>query len=355
VTAFDLDHHRDFTGSTRATDPRRIKFSHARHLANGLTLEAGGAWFTFADLKPADRVRYGWTPTQALATAVQLQCNSCHRLDGDESLAGLAGTAASPAPPRTAGAYMLPVAYANHCSACHTLAFDPKIPDRQVEHGRSPRAVVAELQTFYSAEAVKQNPALLRRTVTSAPVPGPPARKDERIEDLIANKVLTAAKILFGAGVDEVVRKEEHLPIGRRGCLECHNPKPQNLPLVSIASIASLEIEPVLMTPLWFEHALFNHTAHGALGCAACHGGASASKENGPGLLPGIATCVLCHSPARSEQGAIHGGASTACTECHRYHNGDSPRQGAGASARRGSTERSIERFLRGIPPAGEQ
>ena len=35
-----------------------------------------------------------------------------------------------------------------------------------------------------------------------------------------------------------------------------------------------------------------------------------------------------------------------ACTECHRYHNGDHPFQGVGAAARRGAAELSLERFL---------
>jgi len=358
VTQFDPEHHPDFIASSaaRATEPRRIKFSHARHLADGLAWEQGGARFTFADVDPAYRARYGWTPQQGIATSVQLECAACHQLDGEEYAQGLARNAGGLVPARSPGSYMQPVTYESHCRACHPLPFDPNIPGRQVRHGLSPRTVIDDLQTFYAAEAVKEDPVLLRRFVAPPPVPGQVARNDQRVEQAIADKVLTAAKLLFGSGVDEAVRRRDHLPLGRGGCVECHNLKPSAGPLVRAEDIASREIESVVVNSLWFEHARFDHTAHRALECAACHAGASNSKENPDlGLLPKIGRCVECHAPAQSVEGRARGGAGAACAECHRYHNGDHPAQGVGARARRGAAPMSIERFLSGFPPVRDR
>jgi len=350
VTQFDLEHHPDFAAPSAA--PRRIKFSHARHMADGLTLEAGGARFTFADVDSAYRVRYGWTPQRGLAASVRLECASCHKLDGDEHAHGLARNVAGVVPARTVGTYMLPVTYENDCRACHTLPFDPNLPGRQIRHGLSPHDVVDELRQLYSAEAVKKDPALLRRFVAPQLIPGQAAPKDQRVEQAIRDKVVTAAKLLFGSVIDEAVRRREHLPLGRRGCVECHNLTPSSKPLVRVEAVASLEIEPVVINCVWFDHARFDHTAHRALECSECHAGASNSRENpDPGLLPRIARCVECHAPAQSSAGRARGGAGVACTECHRYHNGDHPAQGVGARARRGAARMSIERFLSGGPP----
>jgi len=254
-------------------------------------------------------------------------------------------------PVRTPGAYMLPVTYENDCRSCHPLQFDRNLPDRHIRHGLSPREVLDELRQVYAVEAVKQDPALLRRTVGPPPYPGQAAPKDQQVEQAIADKVLTAAKLLFGSAVDEAVRRREQLPLGRRGCVECHNLKPSARPLIRAEDVSSLEIESVVTNSLWFESARFDHTAHRALECAACHAGTSTSNENpDPSLLPKIGQCVECHAPPASAAGRARGGARVSCTECHRYHNGDHPARGVGASTRRGVVRMSVDQFLRGVP-----
>jgi hypothetical protein len=119
--------------------------------------------------------------------------------------------------------------------------------------------------------------------------------------------------------------------------------------LASASALSSLEIEPVVMTPVWFTSAVFNHTTHRALTCAECHSQVANSRRTGDvTLLPGIAQCALCHRPSGGQPTAQGGGARTNCTECHRYHNGDHPGEGPGAAARRGAGALSLERFLRG-------
>jgi len=352
VSRFDTAHHPDFTTTPvdRAASPRRVKFSHARHLAAGLTLEKGGAPFSFAQLAPLDRARYGWTPDQKLDLPVRLACATCHQLDGEDQVRRVDERIANRTSPRSPGASMLPIVYDIHCAACHPLAFDANAPGQHVRHGLAPAELIGELRRFYAAQAVTADPALLRQFVPPRPLPDQSASySEQRFEDAILAKVLTAAKLLFGSGLDEATRRQQKLPLGRGGCVECHNLKPHAGPLIRARDFAALEIEPVLMTPVWFESAVFNHTAHRALDCAACHAGVSSSRENGDRpLLPGIAVCASCHSAAEGRQSGQLAGASTACTECHRYHNGDHPGHGLGAAARRGAAELSIEQFQSG-------
>jgi hypothetical protein len=245
---------------------------------------------------------------------------------------------------------MLPVRYENDCRACHLLQFDRNLPDRQVRHGLSPREVLKDLRKLYSADAVNQDPALLRRTIPASPIPGPAAPGLDRVNQAIERNVLTAAKLLFAARVDEAVRLREQLPIGRRGCVECHEFKSSTESLISTEDFASLELDPVVTNALELERARFDHTAHRALECAGCHASAPNSTTNPDlGLLPNIGQCVQCHAPPRTAAGRQQGGAGVACTECHRYHNGDNPAQGRGASARRSPARMSIEQFVRGV------
>ncbi|RMG46152.1 MAG: hypothetical protein D6723_17355 [Acidobacteria bacterium] len=62
----------------------------------------------------------------------------------------------------------------------------------------------------------------------------------------------------------------------------------------------------------WFVHSVFDHRAHRALACVACHAGVSESRRTADVLLPGIQSCRACHSG--------DGGARTSCVECHEYH-----------------------------------
>jgi hypothetical protein len=248
---------------------------------------------------------------------------------------------------------MLPIVYENHCAACHRLQFDEKRPDHFARHGISARQTLDDLRQLYLSEAAKSDPELLRRFVPPRPMPGEASpRMKPIVSQAVDEKVLVASKLLFGAAPDEETRQKLDMPQGRRGCVECHKLKPGAGPIVNSDSLASLELMPVEMTPVWQRHAWFNHKSHSALKCIECHGAVSASTENGgkAPLLPAIDTCVKCHAASGSQAAAGAGGASTACALCHRYHNGDQPGQGLGAPARRGKLEMSIDELLMGTP-----
>jgi predicted CXXCH cytochrome family protein len=352
VTRFDEKSHPDLTAAwtARAKDARRIKFNHARHLAEGLPLEKGGKPWTFADLSEPDRARYGCKPGESLDRPIKLTCASCHETDPSELATSVDRRARSAGEPRSPGAYMRPIVYENHCAACHRLEFDAKLPDAKMRHGISAQEVFADLKQLYAAQAVKTDPDLLRQFVPPRPMPGQPAsHANQLIQQAVDQKALTAAGILFGAALDENVRRQSNLPASRRGCVECHMLKGAAGPIVNLQSLASIEIEPPVMTPVWQEHAFFNHKTHRALDCAVCHAEVGLSKENGDRrLLPDIARCVTCHAPSGSENAGHFGGASSACTECHRYHNGDDPGRGLGAKARQAPVQQTLEQFLSG-------
>ncbi len=358
VTRFTEKDHPDLTASWtgRARDTKRIKFNHARHLAEGLVLEKGGKPWTFADVSETDRARYGWKAAEPIDRALTLECASCHETDASDLAISVDRRARSAGEPLSPGAYMRPIVFENHCAACHRLEFDAKLPNVKMRHGISAQEVVTELNQLYTAEAAKADPELLRRFVPPRRMPGQPALpENERLKRAVDERVFTAARFLFGAALDENDRRAANLPAGRRGCVECHVLKPTAGTIVNVESLASIEIEPPLMTPVWQKHAFFNHTTHRALDCAGCHAAAYTSKANGGDqpLLPGITRCVSCHAPEGGHNATQPGGASTRCTECHRYHNGDQPGQGLGAKARRGVAEQTLERFLNGGQSGG--
>ena len=257
VTRFDADpaHHPEFTPPIDVSGPDsgRIKFSHARHMARGLTTEKGGVPFTFACLDEPDRARYGFARGRD-QEPVQLRCETCHRLDGAEDGRAPARIPGAPAVARASGALMLPVTYEDDCRACHQLRFEPKDPTRQVPHGLKAGKVVEELRRYYTAQAVNADPVLLRRFIPPRPMPHQPVTEaSARADKAAADRTLIALKLLFGPAIDAKTRNDACLPLGRRGCVECHELTPASRPLVNLKAAESLEIKDVVVRPLWYE------------------------------------------------------------------------------------------------------
>jgi hypothetical protein len=352
----DPDRHPEFYAVKNQKDPGLLKFNHALHFADGYRHEPGGKILTFAMVDERERARYGWNRGMPLDTPVPAlkDCNSCHRLDSDEYAppANRSGAERAPLAARGAGAYMLPVTYENHCRACHQLQFDSKAPGRQLTHGLSPAGALDQLREFYQSQVVTAGNDLLRGFIPPRPKPGEPESPAlQQVGRAVDEKVLTAVKLLFGSGVDDRAMRDQALPQGRRGCVECHHLSPSVGPLVRAEAIREVAIEPVQVPIVWFERARFDHSAHRGVQCDACHSAAAASTKSSDVLLPGINKCVECHGPADERGGETRGGAGDSCTECHRYHNGDHPLQGIGASPRGVGLDkrRTIDQFLRGI------
>ena len=260
ISAFDRSHPEFAPLRPGRSDPGTIKFNHQVHL----------------DPKKGIRGPHG---------VVMLKCADCHR---------------PPRPNQTwpygeaqqadAGslAYMAPVNYMEHCSACHTLQFDKRIAD-PAPH-KEPK-VVYEFVVKKLTDYIAANPGAIHivdepdKRLPSRPVPPVPRNAQE----WVAYKLADAQLLLW-----------------RKACKECHSlnyPAGENLPAVAKAEI----------TKRWLPHSEFDHQAHQMLACTSCHSKATNSKETSDVLLPGIQVCRDCHRPGKDA-------AEARCFECHTYH-----------------------------------
>ncbi|MBX9579572.1 MAG: hypothetical protein K2X87_04620 [Gemmataceae bacterium] len=341
------------------TEPpkRALKFSHAVHTTPGLPHTAGGKeMLTGKTLRAlfgdAAANRYE-TPGQP-NELIQLKCADCHQLDG-----GGADPKADPflrdaprrsiLPARAEGAYDLPVNFDAHCKACHPLTGPDAGGDFagfEVPHRQQP----AELKDVLLGEYA-------RRLATAEPKAAPPAigtsgrftfpRDDPAAVTFRAEadrRATDALTLLVNGGAG----------IGGYACGKCHTTDPATDP-------AKVRIRVLPDHTVWFPHAKFNHVAHRGQACTDCHPGAAEQLaagrpivENEPVQITGVGSCRACHAPAGTVVETGPGttvaalGVRHACTDCHRYHNGDHPLQGRGAAARDPARPLSADEFRRG-------
>jgi hypothetical protein len=339
IPRFEAGVHPDFRAISKP-DPGSLKFSHARHLALGMASDDGGPVQTLDMLAESDRARYqayvkepqGW---------IQLDCAACHRLDGEDFALPV-----RPGPARSNGAYLLPVTYKNQCRACHPLEFDKASPTPSMAHGLQPDEVYKSLWKTYAARYLSSAPSLPERQIPPRPLPGrPEAPERQEARQAIERQVRAAEQILFGP----------------KKCGECHEYETTGqLPVSALDhwdAAHPVWIKPTKVPEIWLESAVFDHSVHRAVRCSECHERADRESKHVSGqssdvLLPSIEVCLKCHSPSRLDSDGISrlGGASVDCTECHRYHNADTPLQGHGAKARDAQIKATLKESLLGSP-----
>lgn len=340
-------------GAKAATDPGTLKFNHALHLSPGLNeAKDGKAVFTWSRLSSDDRDRYGFTGGK-LEDGVTLNCASCHRLEnGDRpARAEKAGVSALETQPLSGtGAYMKPITYKTDCAACHKLdvavavggsTTNPVVATIAVPHRLQPSELHEMLRNASIGLTLGKEDAVLDATLTGGrPFPGRgPQAASAR--DQVDRRVKEAERILFGRG--------------KGTCTECHQYKtPGGIreELDPSAKLAAVQIEPTYVPAIWYDHALFDHSAHRAVSCRSCHEGAypdsgeKASRSSADVLLPGKAACAQCHAPeGRDSRGDLIGGAGHTCVECHRYHGGDRKH---GPTMAKDADAMAITRFILG-------
>lgn len=364
VSAFDTEHHPEFRLLRKANapssderlcpeqsappDPRRLTFKHRVHMQPGMNAD-----FRLKSIPDAeDRKRYAADPSQPvnLEALVQLQCASCHRAEARDFFNPSTFAASG----RSDGAYMAPITYENQCRACHPLTFDrkskddPTSPLLSVPHGLQPKAVRDYLWGAYANEYVAKA-ARQARKGPDRPLPSNGLQiDDEQARRAIDREVARTQTYLYRA---ELSRAEEIMFGGRQTCGECHQFEPARF------TGTPEHVAPVSIPPVWYRHALFDHTAHRAVSCRECHAQAYANADPERPMLPGRDTCLECHSRSRTTAEGPRGGARSDCVECHRYHNGDEPLHGV-AAARRGVGDdpaRTLREFLSGSPAQREQ
>jgi hypothetical protein len=331
---------------------RTLKFSHALHMTPGQVHAENGR-----EAMTATRLRELSGPTADGYRAVgpgddriQLDCASCHRLDSGAGTpefdrlratqaAGEPGRAAFP--PRAPGAHFLPVNFEAHCRACHPLRAPAGasggnvIPGFDVPHRRQPPALRRELGAGYLRGLAEKDLALLAVPAGPGGLPDPrPAAGVRTVREEVDRLTSVAAKALASAGGT---------------CAKCHD-------------LDESGIAPVPDRAVWLLAAHFDHTAHRALACASCHPGTAAGYappgtalvEKEPVQITGIDSCRACHSPAGTRvvspdgSAVTGGGVRHACTDCHRYHNGDHGLQGRGAAVQFPAAPLGVAEFLRG-------
>ncbi len=77
-----------------------------------------------------------------------------------------------------------------------------------------------------------------------------------------------------------------------------------------MANAAPFIAKPVFVDR-WMLRSDFDHRKHRNVNCNDCHQ-ATQSRLTSDVLMPGIASCVTCHSPA--------GKVAAECITCHSYH-----------------------------------
>jgi hypothetical protein len=278
-------------------DRGRIRFNHKVHLAHPLPVPG-----------PVGEERQSDNP-QTLD--LSQNCEVCHKTD-------------------SAGRYMLPIKYEQHCAQCHPLWFDEQsFPGETVPH-REPRAVHDYLFAKYLnrvlADLGDDRPAEggadpLRKLPF---IPRLPMEVTEQVER-------TVDDIERGMPVPLTAARAEHTTL--KGCRYCHevtDPSPGKL----------WEVRKPGIPERWLEHSQFRHSSHPMLDCRYCHADVDKSSSTGDVLLPEIDLCRRCHTekptwdgsrgakpPGAGTSSAPAGatsiprqGARTLCVECHLYH-----------------------------------
>jgi hypothetical protein len=365
VTSFISDHP-DFRSAQR--EPGQLKFSHSRHMRPGLTF--GLNPLTLNDLAPADRQRYRF-PGQADTDLVTLNCASCHQLDFSPSLdqaveqidhINAAGLSASTNSIRPAGNYMLPINFELHCQACHQLTYAGRTKPAESKAENSARYLVAkenetvphgwsdsQLRHYLTQVLDMQFINNPDRNLLSAPLESAVQEPLEKWR--LPNRPPKSEELPQTIG--EYLQEELQAAVKnlRLQCIECHQMSPEP---------DRLEVQPVSIRPAWFAYAKFNHAAHRAVSCQACHSGAYPSElpaepaaiqtlDSDPSFIPGRQLCLECHSPAQGNSAAATGGARFDCVECHGYHHGDSPWHGPGDSTSGPVHEVPVQSFINGV------
>lgn len=195
------------------------------------------------------------------------------------------------------GAGMRPIVMDEHCSGCHTLAFDADDPDRSVPHG-DPAAVVQALVEYYSARLLGADPDDVEQRLRR---PGRALSREDRDRAAAEarGQALTVAADLFE----------------RRACATCHE-----VGRAGSDREVPWQVTPVRLTNDFFVHANFSHAAHRTevTSCDGCHA-ATVSSAATDVLIPDIDSCRDCHGSPVARRNSAQQLPST-CIVCHSFH-----------------------------------
>ena len=197
--------------------------------------------------------------------------------------------------PDEGGRLMAPVNMEQHCQRCHSLAFEPKVTQRQVVHADAAQ-MTTMLREFYA------------RLVLGDVPPGvqPPADLPRMRPGAVSGyQERQQALRLAEQKADQVLRE---LFETRKVCSTCHS--------VS-RTAAGWQVAPVQFTRIWMPQAEFTHAKHATERCVRCHE-IEGSKDARTVAMPEIAVCRECHVGAVPVSGRV----TSDCNSCHKFHAG---------------------------------
>ncbi len=218
---------------------------------------------------------------------VVMECSNCHE-------------------PANTPTSFKPISMENHCQECHTLSFEPALPERQVPHGAVQEALstVEEFYSYLALHPEERNRVNTQRAVLSAR-PGDDQGKRSNLRTLSGSpraQAQFAARELFENTACAVCH--EVTPIEGKGNTKTSG---SNMPQYAIAPIAP--------THPWMPMAEFDHKAHAFDSCESCHK-ASKSEKASDVLMPAIEGCQTCHTGSKPVINKVQ----SDCGVCHEYH-----------------------------------
>lgn len=198
-----------------------------------------------------------------------------------------------------------PIAMEAHCQDCHSLAFEPALPNREVPHGPS-GPVLDTIAEFYGF--LSQNPKLRQEVMKARNVllarPGD-REKPLKFTNLNASPIKQAefaAQDLFE----------------NRACDVCHEIRIEDkviAPGTPGALLTQYSIEPLQKPHGWMPMARFDHKAHEFESCSTCHEAGKSEKASDV-LMKDIAVCQDCHAGQMAQADKVQSN----CGLCHGYH-----------------------------------
>ena len=321
VVGFSAADHGEF--SSLATDPGVVKFDHAQHMLPGQVAAGSRGQFLHGMLSDSDRIRYGG-PDADGDTPVQLSCASCHEMTEASFAARSIGES---------GRGIEPIDFETHCAACHSMMPGP--PSEATLP--IPHAVAwSQVQLLIDGNAAGEAVSGSRR-----PVDNDRQTEAKVGEGFGGNSRRNLSTPPPAAEGDRPAKTEQTVSVAdvRDQCLKCHDDA--SVTDQRIASASAGLSEPMIPERFlqWGE---YDHGAHAAMDCRACHAAAYPSEtRDGSGppsdhttvMIDNIDSCTECHrDPESPTPASLVSGktaellgdqatwASDACTTCHGYH-----------------------------------
>jgi hypothetical protein len=300
---------------------------------------------------------------------VQLDCNSCHQLDGSASAVATRLLGTEQLVPG-GGEYYRPVVYEQHCAACHPLrdrVATEKNPAVHLPHGLSGEELESRVREIVLADVVRRTPELQERRRETIPGNEPPEWLPDTVRAQIELAVNDSARYLTTAECAKCHKLDRSSAMTqgqnlRQGGDSGGEKASRESASADTGNVSFPEIGAVEVPAVWLKHARFDHSAHRALACVDCHARAystnpEASRLASDVLVPNIDNCVKCHAPQHKSDDHFLGGARHDCVECHLYHGRHGPvqrLQGRHSALRGVEVRRSIDEWLGLIQPNSE-